>query len=287
LNWTSTSYVPKLERVHDYFIMEAILHSGKFKDKEIRWINYCRLYLQAVTISDLTLANGDYLDEALLAGNPTRWSSAIKWHHFTQAKPSQVQWKVWRIANRIWSDESGRLHQPLRRWQHPVGQQRRTWTAYGDLKGTIYLRTINLNNTTNPSSEPYSRYSLNITSNDSIYYEVPMTHLDPNTSKMVRLPSRVTPLDTRSNTADTGTGTSITIIYDVNTVRQRRPRLTPISRRGKNKGLGNRNIDFLQYIQQLPQWEAELLQYVKLTYDIYILRTIKCDGGSTQRGTAQ
>jgi hypothetical protein len=79
-----------------------------------------------------------------------------------------------------------------------------------------------------------------------------MTHLDPNTSKMVRLPSRVTPLDTRSNTADTGTGTSITIIYDVNTVRQRRPRLTPISRRGKNKGLGNRNIDFLQYIQQLP-----------------------------------
>jgi hypothetical protein len=50
--------------------MDAVLQSGKFKDKEIRWINYCRLYLQAVTISDLTQANGIYLDEALLDRQP-------------------------------------------------------------------------------------------------------------------------------------------------------------------------------------------------------------------------
>ena len=52
------TYISTPERVHDYFIMDAVIQSGKFKDKEIRWINYCQLYLQVVTISDLTQANG-------------------------------------------------------------------------------------------------------------------------------------------------------------------------------------------------------------------------------------
>ena len=167
------TYVPKPECVHDYFIMEAVLQSGELKDdKDFN-------YLQAVTISDLTQANGENLDDSLLEGNPSRWSSVSKWHHVTQAKPSLVQWNVWRRANRLWSNSSGKLHQPLRRWRHPAEQQRRTWMAYGDWKGTIYMRNTShpVDNGTDQLIASYTRYTLDIPGNDSIYYEVPMSHL--------------------------------------------------------------------------------------------------------------
>ena len=46
--------IPELQREGDEYIMDLILRSQKYKPHEIRKLNYCRLYLQAVTISDLT-----------------------------------------------------------------------------------------------------------------------------------------------------------------------------------------------------------------------------------------
>jgi hypothetical protein len=133
-------YIPPLERIHDCYIMDAIIDSHQFNNKEIQRLNYCRLYLQAVTLSDLAQASGTHLDMAMLRGCPDQCSSVSRWHHVTQGRPDDKQWQLWRRANRIWSEEDGALKQPLKRWIVPVQHQRRQWQAYGDMKGRIYVR---------------------------------------------------------------------------------------------------------------------------------------------------
>jgi hypothetical protein len=47
------NYVPPIQREDDEYIMDILLASGKYSGKEICQLNYCRMYLQAVTISDI------------------------------------------------------------------------------------------------------------------------------------------------------------------------------------------------------------------------------------------
>ena len=51
---TDEPYVAPLERVNDDYIMERIVKSGKFSPAQIRTANYCRMFLGAVTLADLT-----------------------------------------------------------------------------------------------------------------------------------------------------------------------------------------------------------------------------------------
>ena len=60
--------VAPLERRHDEFIMDRILSSKKFNCSEIKRQNYCRLFLGALTISDLATTGGNQLDHAKLSG---------------------------------------------------------------------------------------------------------------------------------------------------------------------------------------------------------------------------
>ena len=55
-------YVPPTQRKRDSYIMDYVTKSPKFKDWEVRLINYCRLYLQCTTVSDITSADGIYID---------------------------------------------------------------------------------------------------------------------------------------------------------------------------------------------------------------------------------
>ena len=116
--------VPQPQRENDRYIMSAILYSDDFTDKEICQLNYCRLYLQAVTISDISVTIGDQLDPGKLMGAPSYKSSSstLKWPR--QAKPSPLVWKLWRRANLLWSDHSGNLLQPLGKWLHSALNQR-------------------------------------------------------------------------------------------------------------------------------------------------------------------
>jgi hypothetical protein len=49
------AYIPSLERLHDRHIMGMVRQSNQFTPKDIRLINYCQLYLQVVTLSDITI----------------------------------------------------------------------------------------------------------------------------------------------------------------------------------------------------------------------------------------
>jgi hypothetical protein len=104
---------PPLERQNDTHIMDAILESEKFTASQIRWLNFCRLFLQAVAISDLSEATGLQLDPTKQHGNPSARNSTTKWLHVRQNRPAEEVWKLWRRVNRLWSVPDGVLHRPL------------------------------------------------------------------------------------------------------------------------------------------------------------------------------
>jgi hypothetical protein len=194
-------YIPPLERIHDCYIMDAIIDSHQFNNKEIQRLNYCRLYLQAVTLSDLAQASGTHLDMAMLRGCPDQCSSVSRWHHVTQGRPDDKQWQLWRRANRIWSEEDGALKQPLKRWIVPVQHQRRQWQAYGDMKGRIYVRYPQA-----AIPHTYTRYQAvpkkdaqQLTVPYAIPAEVPngQQRQQPVSESEVRLPTQVTPIDVK------------------------------------------------------------------------------------------
>ena len=80
-----TPYIPPLQRQHDLYIMESVLSSGVFTPAEVCQLNYCRLHLQVTTLSDLTQANGLYINESFFEGNTEPLSSTSNWLHFSQS----------------------------------------------------------------------------------------------------------------------------------------------------------------------------------------------------------
>jgi hypothetical protein len=72
---TEHSYTIPLQRVHDRAIMDVVISSNLFTAMECKTINYCRMFLHAHSIADLTLAGGKYIDTSLLALDPSLLSS--------------------------------------------------------------------------------------------------------------------------------------------------------------------------------------------------------------------
>ena len=50
--------IQPLQRNNDYYIMDAVISSRALSASEISRINYCRLFLQILTVSDMTNATG-------------------------------------------------------------------------------------------------------------------------------------------------------------------------------------------------------------------------------------
>ena len=58
-------FLPPLQREHDAYFMDLVLASKKYNTTETTYINWCRLHLQVLTVSDMALANGRWIDPAI------------------------------------------------------------------------------------------------------------------------------------------------------------------------------------------------------------------------------
>jgi hypothetical protein len=132
---------PPLQRVHDAHIMDIVLQSKKHTASEIRRINYCRLFLQAVTLSDLATVDGQYVDASKLKGHPSLRSSSTTLMHINQDRPSESEWSLWKNVNQLWSKEDGRFYQSLGRWLLPIHKQREQHFAYQLPNHKLVVRT--------------------------------------------------------------------------------------------------------------------------------------------------
>ena len=81
--------------------MDAVQAAGTFTDAEIRRINYCRFYLQAETVSDLTSISGQHLNFTKLNGEWSAQSSRSHGNHVYQERPEGTAWSLWRRANTV------------------------------------------------------------------------------------------------------------------------------------------------------------------------------------------
>ena len=134
--------VPPPQRVKDQYIMDIVLSSKKFKPEAIQLVNYCRLYLQAVTIADIAEANGTHLDPALLRGSPSLLSSMTTLLWINQERPSEKAWGCWRRACQLFSTRNGTLFEPLGMWLYPHKRLRREWKAlYHEPSHRLFIRT--------------------------------------------------------------------------------------------------------------------------------------------------
>jgi hypothetical protein len=122
----NTPAIPKLQRMYDIHLMDMIQNSQQFTASEVRHLNYCRLFLKAITLSDITHTTGTRLDGSKLDGAPSIYSSSRIGKSINQERLSDKEWKLWRRASLLWSDENGTLHEPLGPWiLHPKEQHMR------------------------------------------------------------------------------------------------------------------------------------------------------------------
>jgi hypothetical protein len=133
--------IPPKQREGDVYLMDMIINAKTFSNADIRKLNYCRLYLKVVTLSDITKPNGEELDPSMLLGKPSLMSSRTKLLTIHQERPSEREWALWRQANRLWSDSNGRLLQPVTSWILSVQEQRQYHFAYIH-RSTLYIREL-------------------------------------------------------------------------------------------------------------------------------------------------
>ncbi len=106
------------------------MQSNLFTKKEIRRINYCRLYLQVLTISDICNAQGTFLAKNIYQGlnHPTQSISLLE-EPLQEWPGEHVLWALWRRFLKHITYEKQQLRRPLGPWYKGLSK-RRWWPAY-------------------------------------------------------------------------------------------------------------------------------------------------------------
>ena len=226
---------PPLQREHDSYIMDHVLNSNHYTPAEVRRLNYCRLYLNAVTVSDLANPDGMTLDLAFLEGRISTRRSLLAKYGVHQERPSKNEWRLWRRANLLWGTIDGRLRQPLGKWIHILLDCRRHYFAY-QFEHRVWIRALD-----NPTM--YSEYSAHrclisaIANAMSLSANSPIKH-DRSKSTTIRM---------------TGVG----------------PSAIPATHSFHHLPPTGQPDTFDAYVQTMKAWERELLQLVDLRMEPY------------------
>ena len=105
-----------LQRHNDQFLME-LFASAKYSRANLLRLNRCRIWMKAVTVSDLTTGDGKRLLPGILEGKriPTTWNE-YDWP--TQGPLPDADWELWRKAiTRLVTNRNGiSLKQRLGKW---------------------------------------------------------------------------------------------------------------------------------------------------------------------------
>jgi hypothetical protein len=104
----------KMKREHDEPLMQKFNDLG-FQGQDLYKLNICRIYLQCITISDITDGTGErVLDDAWNGKLSTESTGPYKWP--IQPRPSQAFWDTWKRALSSMCGRQQRLSRKLGRW---------------------------------------------------------------------------------------------------------------------------------------------------------------------------
>ena len=134
--------LPQPQRKYDVLLMDVILDSKRFTPREIRCLKYCRLFLAAQTVSDISLINGKALDSSKLQGEFSSTSSCPRGFQIYQQRPSEAEWSLWRrMCRMLLCHPDGTLFESLAEWIVPSQDQRNQHMAYIDRDYSLHEDT--------------------------------------------------------------------------------------------------------------------------------------------------
>ncbi len=107
---------PTIKPPRDQAIMDIIFDQN-LGPTDITKINRCRIHLQAIFLSDITTADGTYLEHFVFdPGRATAWSR----YTFPREQPSCRNWDQWINFWNKYSSTRGKLKIPLEGWINPT-----------------------------------------------------------------------------------------------------------------------------------------------------------------------
>ena len=127
----------RLPRVNDSFLMEKLSQLPLTKS-ELQRINKCRIYIKALTLSDITDAYGDTLLSSSFDGSPTKdRNSIMRWPR--QGKPLPKDLALWHesLKRAYPTFGTNKLLHALGEWHHRSHQQ---WLWRHDIRSNILYR---------------------------------------------------------------------------------------------------------------------------------------------------
>jgi exonuclease III len=145
--------IQPLQRYHDYYIMDAVVTCPSLSPSDVKRINYCRLYLQVLTLSDMSNATGDRLAPGIRHGQHLWSQSKTTIQEIHQERPNEASWTIWRRFLNTIANFHGYLLQPLGTWLQPAATLRRLWPfLYSPSSDSLYVRS-----STQYDIHPFSR----------------------------------------------------------------------------------------------------------------------------------
>jgi hypothetical protein len=117
-----------LPREGDQVLMEIFL-AEDLSPESIRSLARCRGALEAIFLSDITTADGRYLEKFVFDPGRKKQRSQYK---FPNKKPSNKDWNAWCIFWHNFTSTGDKLKAPLGKWTHPT---HRIWNWYYIVQG--------------------------------------------------------------------------------------------------------------------------------------------------------
>ena len=121
--------------------MGTAIHSKKFGPTALRRINYCRMYLNVLLLSDITTPNGQHIDEAASMGNQDDFHRFETYDRVHQPKPNDKAWTKWRKCLNLLCNNSYHhtLKTPLGAWTVRPHDCAKDWESlYSPEEDVIY-----------------------------------------------------------------------------------------------------------------------------------------------------
>ncbi len=120
------AWKPAIQRLHDIMLMDFFVEL-KYSPHQLEALNRCRIYLQVLTLSDITSADGRQIIQPVLNGDKIiDRRSTLYWP--TQQRPPPNEWRLWSGALQHLL-LNGILIKPLQDWLAPSHQ---SWFWYFD-----------------------------------------------------------------------------------------------------------------------------------------------------------
>jgi endonuclease/exonuclease/phosphatase family metal-dependent hydrolase len=136
------SKAPPLLRENDEYIM-IIVSQLNLSSTETRYINYCRLHLNVISIAELADEDGKYIRHEMYE-NPSSKVNASSSNCIQNAPPIR-KWSLWRkVLNHLTFCKRRKLRQNLGKWTVPSSSIRQKYPYYSNLDTLYHQTTIHI-----------------------------------------------------------------------------------------------------------------------------------------------